>query len=176
MAIIKEQMQPEQAAPAAPAEPPPAQPGGRPDLRGAMKVPAGREGQLDALVTAGRKLMFGEALDQDVQQLLKTKGPVGEAIGQGVLGLLGIIFDKSNGSVPQDLLIPAGVLLVPEAAEYIRDLGRKVSPDEEAEGTAVFVELLLEKAGVSPDQLPQLLGSQAQPAQPTPANAEEAMQ
>lgn len=136
------------------------------DLRGQMKVPEGREGQLDAMVAAGKKLMFSEALDSSVKELLASDGPVGESLGQGVLGILGIIFEKSGGSIPQDLLVPAGVLLVAEAADYIRELGRDVSQDDEAEGVAVFVESLLEKAGVTPDQLPQLLGGQGQAPAP----------
>lgn len=159
MAIIKDQMQRVEA----PAQ---AQPTQKVDLRSQMKVPPGKEGQLDALVKAGSKLMYSEALDQHVQELLQSEGPIGEALGQGVLGLLAIVWDRSNGSIPQELLIPAGVLLVPEAADYVRELGRDVSQGDEAEGVAVFVEGLLERAGVSPDQLPQLLGGQPQQGAP----------
>lgn len=146
-------------------------PKGKEQTRSMMKVPPEKQGQLDALVAAGKKVLFSQAGDAGVQQAMQSKGPVGDLIGQGVLGVLAIIWDRSNGSVPQDLLIPAGVLLVHEAGEYLEDLGRKVTDADLADGMAAFIEGLLQKVGVNIDQLPDAMGAQQQ--QPAEQEAPE---
>lgn len=143
-------------------------------VRGQMQVPPEQAETFEKVVAAGRKLLYSEQLAPDIQETLASDAPMGEKLGGGVVSLLAILMTKTNGAIPPQLLIPAGVALVTEAGDMLEEAGAEVSDNDVAEGVAVMVETLLQRAGVSLDQVPQLLqqgGAPAQEAVP-PAAAE----
>lgn len=138
-------------------------------VRGQMQIPPELQDTYDRLVMAGKKVLYSEAMAPQIQELLRGEGELGEKLGQGVVALLAMLIDKSNGTLPPQLIIPAGVELVVEAGNFLKDAGQKVTKEDIAEGTAVLVGEILQRAGVSMDQLPQLLsGQQGAPEAETP--------
>lgn len=135
-------------------------------VRGQMAIPPELQDTYDRLVAAGKKILYSEAMAPQIQELLKQPGEMGEKLGQGVVALLAILIDKTQGGFPPQLIVPAGVELVAEAGAFLRDAGQKVAAADIAEGTAVLVNEVLQRAGVSMDQLPQLLGQQGQAPEP----------
>ena len=129
-------------------------------VRGQMQVPPEMQEPYERLVMAGKKILYSEAMAPQIQELLQAPGDIGSKIGQGVVALLALLIDKSNGTLPPQLIIPAGVELAVEAGAFLRDAGQKVTKEDIAEGTAVMVGEILQRAGVSMEQLPQLLGGQ----------------
>jgi len=132
-------------------------------VRGQMKVPPEMQDVYDRMVAAGKKILYSEAMAPQIQEVLKGPGEMGEKLGQGVVGLMAILVDKANGTLPPQLVIPIGIELVAEAAALLRDAGQKVTKEDIAEGVATLVGEILQRAGVSMDQLPQLLGQQGAP-------------
>lgn len=144
-------------------------------VRGQMQVPPEQADTLDKIILAGKKLMFSEQLAPEIAQLLASDAPIGEKLGQGVLGLLALLMQRANGTLPPQLLIPAGVALVTEAADMLEEAGQKIEDNDVAEGMAVFIEQLLQKAGVDLAQAAQAVaqgapqGAPQVPPQPEPA-------
>lgn len=143
-------------------------------VRGQMQIPPEMQDAYERLVMAGKKVLYSEAMAPQIQQLLQGPGELGEKLGQGVVALLAMLIDKANGTLPPQLIIPAGIELVVEAGNFLKDAGQAVSKDDIAEGTATLVGEILQRAGVSMDQLPQLLGQQGGAPAPEPDGDEEA--
>lgn len=127
-------------------------------VRSQMKVPPQKQGSYAALVAAGKKLMYSPQMDEQVQALMAGEGDIGQKLGMGVVGIMALLLDRSNGTLPQDMLIPAALELVAEAAAMLREQGEKVTKQDIGEGMGVVVEEILRRAGVEVDQIPQLLG------------------
>ena len=143
-------------------------------VRSQMNIPADKAQAYDRIVAAGKKILYSEQMQPQIDELIKTPGDMGEKIGQGVVGLMALLLDKSNGTLPPQLIIPAATELVAEVGDFLKQSGMKVSDADISEGMASMVQLLMETAGVSPEQLPELLKQGgAQPAeQPAAAPAE----
>lgn len=136
-------------------------------VRSKIKVEPQFQAALDRVIVAGRKLLYSPQMAPQIQQQMQGPGAPGEKIGKGVVGLMAILLDKSNGTLPPQIVIPAATVLVAEAGELLQ-----ASESDVAEGMAVMVEEVLNMAGISPQQLPQLLkqgGAPAPEAPPQPA-------
>ena len=138
-------------------------------VRAKMNIPSDMQKGYEAIVLAARKIMYSDQMKPQMMELLKGPGSMGEKIGKGVVALMAILWDQTNGTIPPQLVIPAATELVAEAADFLRKAGMKVSGDDVAEGMATMVEEILGRAGVSPEQIPQLLQQQGQAPAPTQA-------
>lgn len=140
-------------------------------VQGKMQIPAKLRAAYDRVVLAGKKIMFSEQMAPEIQAALQGPGSTGEKIGNGVIGLLAILIDKSNGTMPPQIIIPVATTLTAEAGKFLKDAGVPVTSADIADGMGVVVETLLSKSGVSLDQVPQMLQGGGRPPQPTPAPA-----
>jgi hypothetical protein len=149
----------------------PAQGGVTPQaLRAKMQIPPQLQGQYQSVVAAGRKIMYSPQMGGQIQQLLQGPGTMGDKLGQGVLALIAILLDKTNRGIPPQLIIPAAIELVAEAGDFLSHAGVKVTDQDKAQGVSAVIQQILQKSGVSMDQLPALLKQQQQGA-PAPAGA-----
>lgn len=151
-------------------------------VRSQMTIPPDKADAYDRIVAAGKKILYSEQMQPQIDELIQAPGDMGEKIGQGVVGLIALLLDQSNGTLPPQLIIPAATELVAEVGDFLKQSGMKVSDADISEGMASMVEILMEKAGVSPEQLPELLKQQggapaapaapaAEPPAPMPAEA-----
>lgn len=148
----------------------PGQGGVTPDaVRAKIKVEPKFQSAFDRVVAAGRKLLYSPQMAPQIQQQMQGAGTPGEKIGKGVVGLLAILIDKSNGTLPPQIVIPAATVLVAEAGDLLQ-----ASESDIAEGMAVMVEEVLSMAGIGPEQLPQLLKQGGAPTQAPPQATPEA--
>lgn len=129
-------------------------------VRAKLNIPADMQDGYQRIVLAAKKVMYSEQMKPQMQELLKGPGTMGEKIGKGVVALMAILYSQSNNTLPPQLIIPAATELVAEAADFLSKAGMKVSDDDVAEGMATMVEEILSRAGVEPDQIPQLLSQQ----------------
>jgi hypothetical protein len=135
-------------------------------LRAQMKVQGPQGEQLDRIVLAGKKVMFSEQSHELVMQQLQGPGELRDKIGQGVAGLLGLLMQESNNSLPPELLIPAGLILVAEAVRFLREAGQDVSDEDVGGSMAVLVSSLMRAGGVDPEKAKELGGKGAPGAAP----------
>lgn len=130
-------------------------------VRAGVKLPPEKMAMYEKVVAAGRKILYSPQMDEQIQKLLEGPGDLAQKLGEGVVLLLAILLSKSNGSIPGDLLIPAGIELVADAGDMLRKAGQKVTDKDVSRGTAVMIQDLMKRAGVSMDQLSQAAQSQA---------------
>lgn len=82
--------------------------------------------QLQRIVVAGMKVMFAQQTRQMLMQALQGNAPIGVKVGQGVAGLLGLLTQESQGSLPKNMLIPAGMILCLHACEFLDQSGAQL--------------------------------------------------
>lgn len=122
-------------------------------VRAAMTIPPELQDAYQRIVLAGRKIMYSPQMADQIKQLLAGPGAVSDKIAQGVVTLMGLILNQSNHTLPPKLIIPCTLELVTEAAELLRQAGLKVTDQDIAAAMASAMADVLQKVGVTPDQL-----------------------
>lgn len=120
--------------------------------------------QLQRIVLAGQKVMFDEKTHDLMTKQLQGPGPMSEKLGVGIAGLLGILWGESKGALNPKLLIPAGLVLMAHAAQFLRDAGEKVEDRDITAGMSVMIGKVLERAGLDPAKVAQMGAKQGAPA------------
>jgi hypothetical protein len=121
--------------------------------------------QVQRIVIAGMKVMFSPQTRELLQQALQAPGDIATKLGQAIAGLMALLVKESQGSIPQQLLIPAGMILLTHAADFLRKAGMQVSDQDVAQAMQVFIETVLHAHGVNPDAVANAT-SGGQPPQP----------
>lgn len=117
------------------------------------------------VVQAGMKIMFSEDTHDIMIQELQKEGDISENIGNGIAALMSLLYEKSNGTMPQEVIIPAGIYLLSKGAEFIEEVtGQDITPNIISEATDILVEKLVGAAGVPPDKFRQGFETAAQDA------------
>lgn len=108
------------------------------------------------VVQAGMKVMFSEETHSLMVEQLQAEGDIAQNIGQGIANLMGLLFEKSNGTMPQEVIIPAGIYLISKGSEFIEEVaGQEVTPDIISEATDIFIESMVGASGVDPQKFRQ---------------------
>lgn len=136
--------------------------------RQSMPIPPGQQDAYAKVVAAGKKILYSPQMDGEIANLLNGEGDTGDKLGLGVFALVSLLLSQSNGTLPAELLIPAGCELVTEAADMLDEQGVKVSDKDIAKGATVFVRQVMQKAGIDEAQLQQAFGGQGAPAPEAP--------
>ena len=109
--------------------------------------------QLDRIVLAGKKVMFSEKSHRRMLEQLQGPGTIDVKLGQGIAGLMGLLMQESKGSLPHNLLIPAGMILLVVAAEFLRKMGTAVTDQDIGAAVHAMTTAMLHAAGVDPDKV-----------------------
>lgn len=147
--------QPQGATPAADADISPA------GLMAKMHLSAEQKPQLERIVEAGKRVMFDKSTHHLMLETMQGDAPIEQKIGGGVVSLLGMLWNESKQSLPPELIIPAGVILVAEAVDFLNKAGEPVTPEQNGAATEFMVDALLN--GAKGDE-----GSEPNPEQPGP--------
>jgi hypothetical protein len=107
------------------------------------------------VVAAGMTVMFSkESNKASVDAIMRGEGPLPQRLGQSIAGLLGMMIKESNNTIPPQVIIPAGVELLIEAADFLRRAGlAPMSNQEVGQAMEVMVATVLEAAGLSPQKI-----------------------
>jgi hypothetical protein len=73
------------------------------------------------------KVMFSPQTHQMMLTELDAKGDIVDNLAKGAAKLMAVLFQQSKGTMPQDLLIPAGGVLLAKACEFLNKSGQAVS-------------------------------------------------
>lgn len=137
-------------------------------LRAKMHVGPQQGRQLDRMVLAGLKVMFSKQSHHMMMEVMNGPDPAAYKLSQGVCGLLGLLMRESKNSLPPNLLVPAGMILMAHAAEFLRKSGEEVSDKDIGDGIQMMTNTLLHSAGLSGDKVAAAgakgMGKAAQPA------------
>lgn len=134
-----------------------------------MPIPKELQTSYDRAVKTGLRLMFDKDMREETLKYMDGSDAMPKKIGDGIAAVVQFIFQESNGTFPPQLVIPVGVELIAHAVEVADKAGLPVEPNDVAEGMAAFIEIILQKAGATPEQMQQMLSGmdsgQAAPAQ-----------
>lgn len=120
---------------------------------------------MQKVVMAGMKLMYdAKVFPMFAEALEKDPSPMG--IAKQTAGLMKILMDKSQGSIPKNVMIPAAVALLFEMAGFMVQAGMPKPSDEDMQGALkALVQMMVQVFGgqqAVPGAPP------AQPAAPAP--------
>jgi hypothetical protein len=123
-----------------------------------IEMPPELQEAYERVVIAGMKVMFSKESHRAMLQEIQKPGPMGERLGKGIAGLMLMLFKESNETMPPAVIIPAGVNLLMEAVDFLRKSGlAKPTNAEIGDGIETMMSIVLEKFGVAPDKMAQML-------------------
>lgn len=178
MGILDQQMAgpPASAAPAAPEAPAASTPGKltlTPEaIQAKLNLDAKQKPMLQRIVVAGMKVMFDPKTHQLMLDSLNGPGPLGQKLGQGIAGLMGVLVRESQGSMPPDLLIPAGLVLMGHAADFMAKAGMPVTDQDVGQGMEVMIDTVLRANKIDPARVDAIGGDVLAQAGAEPASSE----
>lgn len=123
------------------------------------KVPPADKKMYDKIVLAGMKVMFEDK--QMHAQLLQglQQSPEVKTVVDGIIGILGILFQESRNTMPPGPMVLAGQSLMMEALDFMEEADMiEVTPDVLDEATQLYIETILPKIGLDPKTLAAKMG------------------
>ena len=85
----------------------------------------------DRVLTAGMKMLYSKDSAQVISDLIESEEvPMANKLGEGIANLLVMMDNQGNGTIPKEVLIPVGVALMFEAADYLYEVGVEVTEDD----------------------------------------------
>ena len=123
-----------------------------------IKMPPKLQNAYERVVLAGMKIMFSEKTNQMVMKQMQGQGPVSERLGMGIAGLMATLFKESNKTIPPAVIIPAGVYLLAQAADFLKK-AQLENIDDKTIGDAmqIFVETSIKMFGGDSDKVYSIL-------------------
>jgi hypothetical protein len=123
-----------------------------------IKMPPELQEAYERVVIAGMKVMFSKESHKLMLDELQKEGPMGQKLGTGIAGLMLLLVKESNGTLPPEVIIPAGINLLTRAADFIRKSKiEKITNGDIGEAMEVFISTVLEKFGVDPAKMADML-------------------
>lgn len=123
-----------------------------------IKMPPELQEAYERVVIAGMKVMFSKESHRAMLQEIQRSGPLDQRLGKGIAGLMLMLFKESNNTMPPAVVIPAGVNLLMEAVDFLRKSGlEKPTNADIGGGIEIMISTILEKFGVAPDKMAQML-------------------
>lgn len=127
-------------------------------IKNNIQMPPELQEAYDRVVIAGMKVMFSKESHKLMLDELQKKGPIGQKLGMGIAGLMLVLFKESNETIPPQVIIPAGVNLLSRAADFIRKSGiDNITNADVGDAMEIMISTILQKFGVSPEQMEQML-------------------
>jgi hypothetical protein len=115
----------------------------------------GKQGaQLQRIVLAGKKIMFDPKTSTMVNDAMKSgEGDIVQKLGTGITGLMALLIQESRNSLPGELVIPAGIVLVAEAAQFLAEAGEPITDRDVGDAMEIFVHVVLHQTGLDPEKM-----------------------
>lgn len=110
------------------------------------------------VVKAGMKVIFSEETHEDIIQLLsKSEGDIGEMLGGQIANLMAMLYQKSNNTIPGEVIVPAGTYLLAQAAEFLETVTEEeMAPEIIAQAMQTMIDSLMRGFGVDPQKFSQI--------------------
>ena len=123
-----------------------------------IKMPPELQEAYDKVVIAGMKVMFSKETHRVMLKELQRGGPLADRLGKGIAGLMLTLFNESNKTMPPSVIIPAGIELLMQAVDFLRETGlEKVTNEDIGNGMEQMIMIIAQKFGASPEALQQAL-------------------
>lgn len=139
------------------------------ELQGKIEVPAELKGAMERIVVAGKKLMYSQDVKAEFDEQFnpQNQDPMAEKLASTVFVVVGSLFGESNGTLPPQLLVPAGVFLITDLAQFVEESGMgNVEDSDLGQAMELFIGYLANAmdGADTPEQAGQPQMPPAQPA------------
>lgn len=149
-------------------------PAGRDDLtpekiKAGIQIPDQLKSAYEKVVAAGMTVMFSkESNKAAVESITQGEGPMAQRLGMGIAALLGMMVKQSNGTIPPQVLIPAGVELLVQAADFLRKSGMsEINNQVIGDAMDVMVTAILQSAKLDVQKIAGFIEQKSGAQQPT---------
>ena len=110
------------------------------------------------VVVAGKKMMYAPETAEAIHGIiLDDKIPMANKLGEGVANLVVMMDNQGNGTIPKDVLVPVGVTLMFEAADYLFEVGMEVTENDLSDAMEMMVYSIFEAYGVPQAEVDKII-------------------
>lgn len=103
---------------------------------------------LDRVLDAGMKILFGKETHNQLFDSVAEGGetPIEDTLGMAATNIMLEMFKKSSNSIPGEVIIPAGTILLARSVDFINESGiAQVSDEAFGQALEMFVDVLQSK-------------------------------
>lgn len=112
----------------------------------------------DRVTTAGMKMLYAPENAEMIQGLiLNDEVPVPNKLGEGIANLLVMMDNQGNGTIPKEILVPVGVTLMFEAADYLFEVGIDVTEEDLGAALELMINGVFVGYGIDPAKIEQVI-------------------
>jgi len=112
----------------------------------------------DRVTAAGMKMMYAPDNAEMIQGLIMDEQvPVANKLGEGIANLLVMMDNQGNGSIPKEILVPVGVTLMFEAADYLFEVGVEYTEDDLGKALELMINGIFVGYGIDPAQIDKVV-------------------
>lgn len=117
----------------------------------------------DRVLTAGMKMMYSADNSKMMQDIITNEEiPVANKLGEGIANLLVMMDNTGNGTIPKEVLVPVGVALMFEAADYLFEVGVEVTEDDLGAALELLIKGIFVGYGIDPAKVDQIIDDMGQ--------------
>ncbi len=92
-----------------------------------------QEPDLDRVLEAGNELLFGEETHYQLMDQLKDSKNIAGDLGDGAFNVMALLIKQGGNTMPGDIVLPAGMILMARASEFLNESGVAQVTDEDFE-------------------------------------------
>lgn len=127
------------------------------DVKSKIEVPPELKEPFQRILAAGMKVMYDEQTHELAMKQLDGPGAMGKKLGEGVAGLLMMLFQESNSTLPPQLIIPAGVFFIADVADFLQEAGKPIESQDVGQAVETMLHLIFQQAGMDAEKMFSML-------------------
>lgn len=142
----------------------------------ANQIDPNQQQALKQAVNAGMKMLFGKETHNQIFDSIRPEDqvPIADELGTGATNLMMAMYGHSKGTMPAEIVVPTGAILLAKACEFINETGMaKVTDADYSEAFELFTVNIQDKLnpnfrqenGLEPAQQAEQPMPQQQPMQ-----------
>lgn len=124
------------------------------EIQDKIQLPPELQDAYTRVVAAGMKILFSKQTHKMMLDQLQAPGSNAEKLGQGIAKVMVYMFNESNGTMPQEIIVPAAMLLLLKAADFVNQSGKgNISDEEIGQAMEILIDSLFDGLGVDRGEL-----------------------
>jgi len=106
------------------------------------------------VLKAGMTMMYSPETRGAMNEIILDKSiPMANKMGEGIANLVVMLDNEGNGTIPKDVLIPVGIALLFEVADYLFEVGMEVTEKDLSDGMEFMVYGIYEGYGIPSEEV-----------------------
>jgi hypothetical protein len=131
-----------------------------------IEMPEELQEAYERIVLAGMKILFSQGTNRELLKRIDGPGPIGIRLGKGMATLMLLLFKQSNQTIPPNVIIPAGLYLLSQAADFLKKTEvEEVTNKDIADSMVEFINTLITSFGGDTQKMYELFDRYSEVAQ-----------